>query len=159
METVTVYDPESRVYTDIPEAELAPGMVRAKVEGREGEVWIEPSKLKQAEYQHPPFEGATRDQIVAIQNSFSGVYEKSYEFWEDGFRRDTNPDSEIAVWLRISEVYRRHGEDKPQAFREDLFSLVIACSNSDPQRIEIVFEPKVLSQEEVRSISSDYFTS
>ena len=156
-DTITVYDPDTKVYTEIPESELAPGMVRANVEGRDGDVWIDPSQLKQSEYRHPPFEGERREQIVAIQNSFPGVYEKTYEFWEDGFRRDMNPEREIAVWLHIADVYGRYSADNPQVYRDELFSLVLACSNADAQRIDSVFTPNVLSDEDFRLITSSYY--
>lgn len=52
------------------------------------------------------------------------------EEWEDGFRRDTNPDAEISVWVKIGQMYkatvesRMYNEDECQ----DIFIIVMACS-------------------------------
>ncbi len=155
--TITIYDPETKIYTEVSESELAPGMVRASVDGREGDVWIDPSLLKQSEYRHPPFEGDLRDQILSIQASFPSVYEKTFEFWQDGFRRDQNPDREIAVWHHIADVYGRHAAGKPQSYREELFSLLLTCSNSDHQRIATVFNTTIITEEDFHRITSEYY--
>jgi hypothetical protein len=157
MRTVTVYDVETESFTTIPESELAPGMVRAQIKGREGVVWIDPSQLKQAEFRHPPFEGTRRENVVRIQSAFPDVYEKPFEFWEEGFRRDTNPDREIAIWMHIAEVYRKHSGGRPLEYRNELFSLLTTCSTADPQSIHSVFEPQTLNREAVESVCEDFF--
>lgn len=157
LENVTVYDPASQTYTEIPAVELAPGMVRAQVKGREGIVWIDPSQMKQGGYQHPPFEGVARDAIQSIQAAFPEVYEKSYEFWEDGFRRDHNPENEIGLWLHIAKIFSEQMVGKPLDFRRELFSLLVACSNSDLENISIVFERKVLSKSDFDRVVESYF--
>lgn len=43
--------------------------------------------------------------IRLIRASLSDVYPKSMEFWLDGFKRDLNPEREIAIWERIATVY------------------------------------------------------
>ncbi len=155
--TVTIYDPDTRVFSEISESELGPEMVLANVEGHKGEVWIKRSQLKQAHYRHPPFEGAAREWIESIQEAFPEVYEKSYGFWEDGFRRDANPAKEISLWLRIAEIYRRRARGKSLEWRKDLFRLLVACSNADAARIHQVFRPTALSESETQSVVSEYY--
>ena len=43
------------------------------------------------------FVGERKDRIATIQAAFPDVYYKSYGFWEDGFRRDTNPDKDLGI--------------------------------------------------------------
>ena len=156
--TATIYDPDSKSFHEIPESELAPGMVRSQVEGREGVVWIDPGKLKVSDYQHPPFTGERRDKIAQIQAAFPEVYDKSYEFWEDGFRRDTNPDREIGIWLHVADVYSAFAANQPLGYRSELFRLVLACSNSGRDQLKNVFEPELIPANEVEEVISTYYS-
>ena len=155
--TATIYDPDTKEYTEIPESELAPGMVRVQIKGREGVVWVEPGKLHHSDYRHPPFTGERREKVARIQASFPEIYDKSYEVWEDGFRRDTNPDNEIALWLHIGEVYSTFAKDRSLEYRHELFSLVIACSNSGRDQLKIIFEPVAISDTEIDEVASAYY--
>lgn len=46
--------------------------------------------------------------IRLIRASLFDVYPKSLESWLDGFKRDLNPEREIAIWERITAVYREY---------------------------------------------------
>jgi hypothetical protein len=56
VEMVLVFDLATKQIATIPAAELAAGMARVRVEGIEGEVWIDTSTALPSEYQHPPFD-------------------------------------------------------------------------------------------------------
>src|SRR5690349_5054197 len=112
-EMVRVFDSDTGKITTIPAAELAPGMVRITVQGMEGEFWADASKLKQSPYRHPPFSEEVRDILRNIQQALEEVYPLSLEQWEDGFRRDTNAEREIAFWQHLSRVYSRLAADRP----------------------------------------------
>jgi hypothetical protein len=53
---VRVYDFETNKATSMPACELAPGMLRVKIRGFEGEFWIDATQLKQSLQQHFEFE-------------------------------------------------------------------------------------------------------
>ena len=157
-EFVTIYDFDTRTCTKIPQSELAPGMIRADVEGI-GIVWVDPNQLKQGEnYNHPPFTGERRDSVLRLVDAFPNVYERSYDFWEDGFRRDANPDKEIAVWLHIAETYGSHSSARPVEEQSEVFSLVVACSNADASTISSVFSRVLISEADFHSIVADYYS-
>ena len=155
--TVTVYDPDTESYTEVPESELAPGMIQVKIKGHEGLVWIEPSELKQSEYRHPPFTGPRREKIAKIQSAFPEIYDNSYEFWEDGFRRDENPDNEIKIWLHIATVYSEFASGKSLEYRDELFRLVLACSNSGRDQLKNIFEAELIAPEQIEAVASSYY--
>ena len=157
LELVTVFDPKSQTYTKIPAVELAPGMVRAQLKGTDEIVWIDPSHLKQGEYRHPPFEGAAKEAIISIQNAFPEVYEKSYAFWEDGFRRDAHPAQEIGLWMHIADVFGKYADGKALDFRRELFSLLVGCSTADRKNIGAVFERGILSKAELDAVVGDFY--
>ena len=128
-----------------------------KINGRDGIVWIDATELKQSEYRQSPFSGERRDSVVRLVDAFPDVYEKTYEFWEDGFRRDANPDSEISVWMHIADIYESYSVNQPREYRDELFSLVVTCSNADRERIRSVFKRDLISEDEFNRITSDYY--
>ena len=155
---VTVYDVETKSFTSIPTSELAPGMIRAQVEGYEGVVWIDSNQLKESDYTHPPFSGDRRERVLSLANAFPDVYERTYDFWEDGFRRDSNPDREIAIWMHIVAIYNAHVDAYTQEARQELFSLIVACSNADMESIGSVFNRSLISEPDFQKIVRDYYS-
>lgn len=158
---VTVWNRQANTFTRIPRAELAPGMIQATIEGRAGVVWVDASTcdLTNCEYRHPPFEGNLRNDIETIQSSFPGVYEHSYEFWEDGFRKDTHPANEISIWLTIAEVFGQFTEGRPLDYQKEVFKLLLTCSASPRDMVSEVFKREELSTEDIGGISSTYFAA
>lgn len=158
---VTVWNRQANTFTTIPQAELAPGMVQATIEGRAGVVWVDASTcdLMNCEYKHPPFEGNLREDIKAIQSSFPRVYEHSYEFWEDGFRKDTHPTNEILIWLTIAELFGHFTEGRPLDYQKEVFRLLLTCSASPRDMLSEVFKREKLRTEDVDGISSSYFSA
>jgi hypothetical protein len=87
-------------------------------------VWVKADDLQPNEYQHPPFSDEVRALIRTLMANLRGVYDLTLEAWEDGFRRDANPNREIAIWLVHAERLRAildaesfSDEDARQLFR------------------------------------------
>jgi len=157
-ETVRFYDVESGKVITIPAAELAPGAVRAQVEGIEGIVWLLPEKLQQSEIQHPPFDGEVREYIRQIQETFAEHRLLSFEEWEDGFRRDADPAPEIAIWLHASDVYTQFaGDESDAARRRDIYRCLIACMTASRDTIWRVYMPEVLSRPEAEQVVNRFY--
>jgi hypothetical protein len=127
---VEVYDFKSETSRTIPAAELAPGMVRVKLQnGRV--VWASVTDLKQGKLVHGPFSGEVRGYVEKIQKSLEEVYPHDYAFWEDGFRRDAKPEPEIALWLHIAQLFETFKENRSTTLeeRKEAFKVLVACSN------------------------------
>lgn len=156
---VTIWDAPSNTFTQIPKSELAPGMVQCKIQGRSGVVWREAASvdLKKTPYRHPPFEGNVRLLIGSLSVSFAGVYEHSYKFWEDGFRKDTNPLNEIFIWIVAADVYHKFAEGRSLPFRKELFRLVAVCNVTPRDTLPLVFEKKLLSSQDVEAVAESYY--
>src|SRR5688500_15185081 len=105
-QTVLMYDFETKWLTAIPAAELAPGMLRLTVEGIAGDVWVDGKAAlgAKAPLRHPPFPEEARAHLRRLRAVFHDVYPNTLGQWEDGFRRDADPDREIAIWLRIADA-------------------------------------------------------
>jgi hypothetical protein len=126
--TVRIYDFETRTIVTIRASELAPSMVRGQVEGVEGEVYIDPTKVRlPGVFLHAPFPDAVRQQVDRIREVFHDVSPHTLEELESGFRRDTNPGREIALWLWMADVFEQFtaGRELVYEERKDIFDVIL----------------------------------
>lgn len=68
--------------------------------------------------------------IRLIRASLFDVYPKSLEFWLDGFKRDLNPEREIAIWERIATVYLEYSSLQELSIEQKhaAFSIIVLLS-------------------------------
>ena len=157
MKMVTLYDLERKQTHTIPAAELAPGMVHVDVRGV-GLVWIDGTKSKLGDVKHPPLSSETKAMIRReIMTPLRDVFSESLAEWEDGFRRDENPDREIALWCRIVPCFQSFAEiealDRLQ--RQECFRVMIACTLAPRAEVlEIVTLTTVTEAQAKRAIEA-----
>jgi hypothetical protein len=121
-DNVPFFDVESGRVVHIPASELRPGVVQARVKGIEGLVWLLPDQLKPGELKHPPFPESIRAYIRQIQEAFAEQRCLSFDEWEDGFRRDAHPESEIAMWSHAADIYTAFaGSESSAERRRDIY--------------------------------------
>ena len=157
--TVNVLDLDTNAITTIPAGELAEGMLRARMEGIDGEIWVEASKLKSGgPLRHPPFEEDLRDILRRLGQTFADVCPRTLEEWEDELRRDTHPEQEIALWVVMEEVFLHFtsGRSLDEEQKIDIFSVVLACVNNGPEYVLATTSPRTLSRKAVKEIV-EYF--
>lgn len=161
IEFVRVYDFATGEITTIPASELAAGMVRICLDGSDEILWADSAQLKPADHRHPPFVGALREKILYIEQSLADVYSKTYEDWEDGFRRDMHPDQEIDLWVHVCRCLgvfvERHSLAPDE--RQEAFWILAACLNSTPSTVfeiaSVEFLGRALAQELVDAFFCD----
>jgi hypothetical protein len=156
---VKVLDTESQTIISIPASELAPFMVEAQVDGVEGTVWVDARELHPSDYKHPPFSEDIRDLLWEIKASIDEFYCLPLEEWEDGFRRDTNPEQEIGIWLHLARLYRRLTTTRDLSLeqRQDYFRLLVTCMNSPAEHVLKVFSPSAISIVEAQNVIDEFF--
>lgn len=72
-------------------------------------------QIKEGACRSPPFSSELKNKIERIQKAFSEHSAMTLEDWEDGFRRDANPASEIGVLLHCVEVYEQFAKSSKTA--------------------------------------------
>ena len=137
---VRLYDFETRQTSEIPAAELAPGMVRANVEGV-GEVFIRADKkqFSQANNELPEgFESVAGAVLDILSPRLHWV--KSREDWTRGFRGDAHPVAELLLWMWVAAVYHEmtHGGTDPAPVAHDIFNVLVSSMNNGPHALQTV---------------------
>ena len=133
MDKVRVYDLDTTQITEIPAAELAPGMICVRMEGV-GEVWVSGEDIQQGDIQQE-LDSSVRAYLIEIKKGLDEVYFQSIEEWEEGFRRDSNPEKEIAIWLGLSQQYQKFvsGRSLSKEQKKDVFRIFLSCVNNGQQ--------------------------
>jgi hypothetical protein len=157
-ETVPFFDVESGRVVRIPASELRPGVVQARIQGVEELVWVLPDQLKQGELRHPPFDEEIRAYIRQIQDAFAEHRPLSFEEWEDGFRRDANPEREIAVWSHAADVYTVFAKEEASwERRKDIYRVIVACLTTSPDTVWHVLRPAFLTRPEAERVVNRFY--
>ncbi len=121
-------------------------------------VWALPEQLHQSDVRHPEFDEGIRAEIRQIQAAFAEHRLLSFEQWEDGFRRDTNPGREIAIWSQAAAIYTAIAGGEPDAARrKDVYRCIVTCMITGPEAVWQVLRPEVLSRAEAGLVVNRFF--
>lgn len=101
-------------------------------------------------YQHLPFEGDLKAAIETLVWDLADVYPQTLEEWENGFRRDDNPEQEIAGWIHLAAILKAMAESHKlaQPEKQECFRLLIACFTGSRDTIGSRFKRKLISPEQ-----------
>jgi hypothetical protein len=157
-EMVPFLDVEAGRIVRIPASELRPGAIQVRLQGNDEVVWALPEQLHQGEVKHPEFDESVRDYIRQIQAAFAEHRPLSFEEWEDGFRRDTTPEREIALWCHAADVYTAFAANEPAPERRrDVYRCIVTCMTTGPDAVWRVLRPEVLTRAEAEQVVNRFF--
>jgi hypothetical protein len=155
---VPFLDVEAKRVVRIPASELRPGAIQVRLRGSDEVVWALPDQLHRGEIKHAEFNEDIRDYIRQIESAFAEHRPLSLEEWEDGFRRDANPEREIALWSHAADVYTAFAAVEPSIDRRrDIYRCIVACLTTGPDAVWRVLRPEVLSHAEAEQIINRFF--
>ena len=158
-DTVRVYDPTTKIVTEMPASQLTPNMIQAQVEGLDGVHWIDASELKMGERRAESFPEDIRDLFRELKSKLDEVYPMSLEQWEDGFLRDAHPEKEIAQWLYVADIYSRFTSKRGLSLeqKKEYFRVLATCMNSSRERVLQLYRRQLISEVEVEKVIAEYY--
>ena len=157
-DTVRFYDFDVGSIVRIPSRELRPGMIEVQIQGMEGLVWVMPDQLQDGPIKHEPFDEEIRDYLRKIQTAFAEHRDLTIDEWEDGFRRDANPDRQIALWTHAANVYGQFTADEPSADRRrDVYRCIVACMTVSPDSVWSGLKPQSMNRNEAERIVACFY--
>jgi hypothetical protein len=107
---------------------------------------IDPKSIKLAPLRHAKLSSELTSRVRLIRAALLDVYPMSMAAWIDGFRRDTTPESEIAIWERISSVYLECSYGKPRSARKNIYKYVSdVLSSGRSDRVPVDIQDRALS--------------
>ncbi|MGD0058627.1 MAG: hypothetical protein ABSD58_04335 [Verrucomicrobiia bacterium] len=158
-----VYNPTTQTVTEIPKAELAPGMILASYEGV-GQVWVSQEQVKQGQIRHASLPEDFLEVAEVVYDGFAvndgrrsgNLLNMSRQQWLDGFRCDVHPYRELAIWGNILSFYnfarKRHGVGKSLEWLVDLYRVSLFIYTNGADAVLDTFEPRTMSRLEVQAL-------
>jgi hypothetical protein len=157
-EMVPFFDVENKRVIRIPASELRPGAIQVRLKGTNEIVWVLPEQLREGRVKHSEFDESIRAYIRQIQAAFAEQRPISFEEWEEGFRRDANPEPEIAYWSHAADIYTAFTANEPSAARRhDVYRCIVTCMTTGPDDVWRVLRPEVLSRDEAEQVVNRFF--
>jgi hypothetical protein len=73
---------------------------------------------------------ATKERLERMRQALADAHPISQEDWEDGFRKDANPEREIALWEHVTKFYTYFANKRVPtiAGRRELLTYLLACT-------------------------------
>ncbi|MGC8724867.1 MAG: hypothetical protein ACP5VF_13500 [Acidobacteriota bacterium] len=159
--TMKVYDPETRTVSEAETEKVMASRIPIQMVGLEGTYWADPSKLTPGTPKNWFFSPKTRAAIQEIKTALDEVQPMSLEEWEVGFRRDANPQSEIALWQVLVGVYRDLVEPLKLSLerRRDYYRVLATCIMSPHEtelgRTHVIERERLLREAGWSTLSAD----
>lgn len=137
---------------------LIPGCDGAKDNQRSDTKVVNTPALKPNEIQHEQLSEEQLRRIKKLHETFAEVDKSSLETWIDNFKRDADPDSEIAIWERIARAYMSYcaGRELTLEAKDEVFQTLVMRSLTTEEDAVKRLKLKVLSEDEARRIMSSY---
>lgn len=156
---VPYYDFETKRRVWIPRSELSPGAVLIQIQGESEPVYADSAALQPGDYQHDSLPPDVIDAIVEIEQELFDVRPMTKEEWVDGFRRDANPDREVAGWLHLSRILRIVTDRNSYAIEErrESFRILVACFTGSRDTVRERSDPNLLPDDHVDRIIRYFF--
>ena len=157
-DTVPFYDFDVDSVVYIPRDEISPGAIEVQIQGINGLVWVLPEQLQKGSIKHSRFDEKLHDYIRQIHGAFAEHRDLTLDEWEDDFRRDENPEREIAIWSHAADVYVQFTADEPSfARRLDIYRCIVTCMATRPDSIWSILEPQVLDRAEAQRVVDRFY--
>ena len=124
-----------------------------------GEVqWIDPNKIQPGPIQRDKLTDEQMARIESLQETFFEVDGQSVEQWADNFKRDFNPDRELAIWERMAKAYNAYcsQHDLEIDAKKEVYKVVLLRSMASQEDVLQRLELKIISQDDAVEIMNGF---
>ncbi|MBO6185704.1 MAG: hypothetical protein J6O88_13625 [Chryseobacterium sp.] len=126
-------------------------------------ITIESDQIQRNKIIHDTITSDQLDKIKIIQKTFQEVYPVTLKETIDNFKRDQNPDNEIAIWLDMSSAYENYLKSQTNNLdltkKQEVFKLLLSRSMMPSNEAILNSELKILDENEANKVLSFYTES
>jgi hypothetical protein len=120
---------------------------------------VPPASLKPGPIQHSQLTEDQVERIKKFREVFADIDELSLETWMDNFKRDLDPDKEIAIWEHIAGTYQSYCSERvlsKEAKKEVQSILLLRSLTASEEEVLKLSKLKLLSAEEAEKVIRRY---
>ena len=120
--------------------------------------WVDAASLQPGPIKHRQLSPKQMERIHKLRDALAEVERSPIEKWVDNFKRDANPDHELAVWERIAAGYMRYCSRKPlsKEAKEDVFQLLLLRSMASEREVLKHAKLKALTLDEAKETLKEF---
>jgi hypothetical protein len=98
------------------------------------------------------------ERIYKLRDTLAEVEHSPIDKWVDNFKRDANPDKELAIWERIADGYTRYCSKRRLSIeaKKDVFQLLLLRSMASEQEVLNHVKLKTLSADEAKETLKEF---
>jgi hypothetical protein len=114
--------------------------------------------LKPGPVNHQGLSPKQMERIYKLRDALAEVERSPVEKWVDNFKRDANPDNELAVWERIADGYTRYCSKRLLSIeaKKDVFQLLLLRSMASEQEVLNHIKLKTLTVDEAKETMKEF---
>ena len=107
---------------------------------------------------HPTLTPKQTERLKKLQKALAEVDDSSLEKWIDDFKRDENPDRELALFEAIAQAYQSFASSKSPTIekKRDAYGLLLERSESSDDDALKNYEITALTQDEAKEVLRTY---
>lgn len=131
----------------------------ARVGQREPQTQTVPAtSLKPGALQHAQLTDEQLRRIDKLRATFAEVDESPLETWIENFKRDANPDAELAIWERMARAYQAYcaPRELSVAVKKEVHTLLLLRSMTSEEEALKAGKLKLLSAADAKEVLQHY---
>jgi hypothetical protein len=125
----------------------------------EGEIqWIDLNKVEPGPIRRDKLTDEQMARIESLQKTFLEVNGQTVEQWADNFKRDLNPDRELAIWERMAKAYTAYcsRRDLDLDAKKEVFKVVLLRSMASQEDVLQRLDLKIISRDDAIEIMKGF---
>lgn len=133
------------------------GMSCHKTQDKESTI-VPAASLQPGPIQHAQLTEKQLERVSKLHQTFVDVDKSSLETWIDNFKRDDNPDNEIAIWERVASAYIKYCSQHQLtiAARKEVHSILLLRSMTPEREVLGQLKLAVLTIEDAKEVLKLY---
>jgi len=114
--------------------------------------WVDPSTIQPGPIRRESLPDDMVERIKIVQAAFADVDPSPIENWIEDFKRDMNPDRELAIWEAMAGAYTAYNAERTLtlAKRKELFVILLTRSGSSTEDAIAHLKLKEFNETEAR---------
>ena len=139
---------------------LLAGCDRASTSSDSTTQWIDPNKLEAGPIRHTNLTEDQTSRVQSIQKIFSEVDPSPIEKWMEDFKRDANPERELAMWEGMATAYATYTASNSLTLggKKEVFQVVLSRSGAPDAEVLKHLDLKILTETDARKIMALFTT-
>lgn len=120
--------------------------------------WIDPEQIQPGPIRHESLTDEQLTRLGKVYDVFAQVDGQPIKVWIDNFKRDIDPDQELAIWEIMASAYSQYCDNRELSLeaKREVYQVVLLRSMVPEDQVLQHLELKVLSVDDAREVMQGF---